>query len=188
MHEAAANGQIESMQLLLQHGADINGTPGTPWSDMCSAARSPPIQCAVAAGHDETIQWILEQGADAGPGLKTAAETDNLSAARLLLDRGSATMLTWGGPAFRVALTAGHVAMAHLLLSAGPPNYFMSAAPPHPGVTLLDLGFCVSHFRERHDDHTMSELLRAAVQHGHTGFAQMLRQRGVVLPSTTEEE
>jgi hypothetical protein len=64
----------------------------------------------------------------------------------------------------------------------------MSDAVPHPGVALEDMGFCVDHFLELHDDHMASELLRAAMQHGHTGYAQMLRQEGVVLPTITEDE
>jgi hypothetical protein len=78
--------------------------------------------------------------------------------------------------------------MASLFLSAGPPDFFMSDATPHPGVTALDMDFCVGHFMGMHGQHTMAGLLRAAVQHGHTGFARMLRQEGVVLPSIAEEE
>jgi hypothetical protein len=62
--EAAAADQVQAMQLLLQHGADINGTPGTPWSD---SGHVRPHLCAISAGCAPfTIQWMLEQGADAG--------------------------------------------------------------------------------------------------------------------------
>jgi hypothetical protein len=97
MYEAAANSQIDSMQLLLQHGADINCTSGMPWSEACQTV--PPVQAAVIQGQaPATIQWMLEQGADAGPALKAAAVTDNLPVLRLLLDSGP-DINTRGGPA-----------------------------------------------------------------------------------------
>jgi hypothetical protein len=179
MFAAAANGHVESMQILLQHGADINCKPGTPWSEMGEARKSQPVQYAVMNGRDRATQWMLEQGADAGPALAAAAEYGNLFAARLLLSKGADTMLVWGGLALRSALRRGHDEMVHLLLSAGPPDGFMSKARPHPDIVVDSLDFCVCRFLGKHDCHTASALLQAAVQHGHTVFAQMLQEQGV---------
>jgi hypothetical protein len=181
MCDAALSGNVQAMQLLLQHGADINGTPGTPWSSPYRGYW--PLQVAVALKPaPATIQWMLEQGADAGQALAPAASAGNLPVLRLLLERG-ADISTWGGQAFRKSLANCQTEAACLLLGAGPPDYFMSAAPPHPEVVMDDLDHCVSTFLQQVDDHQASALLQAAVQHGHTGLTQMLQQRGVALPT-----
>jgi ankyrin repeat protein len=182
MHGAATTGNVQAMQILLQHGADINATPGTPWSDPYPSER--PLHAAIAKRQaPATIQWMLEQGADAGPALPAAAEAGNLPVLSLLLDWG-ADISTWGGRAFSTALFECQSQAACLLLRAGPPDYFMSAAHPHPGIKVNDINHCVNRFLQlANGDHHASALLQAAVQHGHTHFAQLLEQRGATLPT-----
>jgi hypothetical protein len=126
---------------------------------------------------------MLEQGADAGPALPTAlptaAEVGNLPVLRLLLDWG-ADISTWGGWALLSALSECQTEAACLLLGAGPPDYFM---PAHPGIQMDNLDRWLDSYLREHGHQQASALLQAAVQHGHTGFAQMLKQRGVVLPA-----
>jgi ankyrin repeat protein len=181
LSEAAHYGQVQAMQLLLQHGADINGTPGTPWSEPYQMQW--PLQSAVAQGHVAAVQWMLEQGADAGPALATAAEVGNLPVLRLLLDWG-ADISTWGGLAFRAALGECQTHAACLLLGAGPADYFMSAAPPHPNLELADISLRASNYVEKIDYQQASALWQAAVQRGHRWFAQLLEQEGVALPTS----
>jgi ankyrin repeat protein len=170
------------MQLLMQHGADINGKPGTPWMGTHHMSSEPPLVHAVYYNGVSTTQWMLEQGAEPSPALAAAARAGNLPVFRLLLGWG-ADISTWGGLAFRLALANQCMGIACLLLGAGPPDYFMSAAPPHPHIELDDIGDCVRSFLEDADDEQASALLQAAVQHGHTEFAQMLQQEGVTLPT-----
>jgi hypothetical protein len=99
MHHAASTGNVQAMQLLLQHGAGINSTR------RLSAPRTPddsqwPLLSAVQKGQaPATIQWMLEQGANAGPALASAAQSGNLPVLGLLLDWGP-DMDTWGELAF----------------------------------------------------------------------------------------
>jgi hypothetical protein len=181
MQEAASIGNFQAMQFLLQHGADINATPGTPWGEPYHIRT--PLCAAVVQGHaPATVEWMLEQGANAGPALATAARIGNLPVLRKLLDWG-ADINTWGGLAFRSALCECQTEAACLLLGAGPPDYFMSAAPPHPGMGLDDIDHLVSNYVHKGGHQHASTLLQTAVQHGHTEFAQMLQEQGVALPA-----
>jgi ankyrin repeat protein len=176
MHAAAYHGPVQAMQLLLQHGADINSKPGTPWSNLHRASLDVPLAYAAYNNGVTTIQWMLEQGADAGLALVTASSVGNLPVL-------GADINTWGGLALRLALPKWHLSTSCLLLGAGPPDYFMSAAPPHPGMEMEDINYCVSAFLQMADEHKALALLQAAVQHGHTVFAQMLQEQGVALPA-----
>jgi hypothetical protein len=179
--EAAYYGNAQAMQLLLQHGADINGKPGTPWSDN-RVSTDTPLAHAVYNNSVSFIKWMLEQGAHAGPALAAAVRAGNLPVFRLLLDW-EPDISTWGGLAFRSALKECRMGIACLLLGAGPPGYFMSATPPHPGIEMDDIDYCLNRFLEMAYDDQAPAFLQAAVQHGHTEFAQMLQQRRVALPT-----
>jgi ankyrin repeat protein len=91
---AARNGQIESLEILLQRGAQINADP----------YRGAALHWAVRKpGLETTINWLIEHGVDVnqrasfgGPGygervapLHVAAETGNLDAVRILLAAGA---------------------------------------------------------------------------------------------------
>jgi hypothetical protein len=64
-----------------------------------------------------------------------------------------------------------------LLLGAGPPDYFMLGSRPitDDGVMMLLL--------RRVSPEQASQVLQAAVQHGHTGLTQVLQQMGVAVPA-----
>jgi hypothetical protein len=146
-----------------------------PWSNPYFSQW--PLHAAIAQGQaPATIQWMVEQGADASQALPTAAEAGNLPVLRLLLDWG-ADISTWGTWALQAALSELHTHAACMLLAAGPPDYFMSAALPHSGIDMRsDIDRCVNTFLQQVDDQQASALLQAAVHHGHIGFAQMLQR------------
>jgi ankyrin repeat protein len=183
MYDAASNGQVQAMQLLLQHGAHINGNNGTPWKDKHYRVPLPPLERAVAHNQVTAIQWMLEQGADAGPALSTAAGAGNLPIVCLLLESG-ADVATWGGGAFSAAMKGQSegrdtLEVVLLLLASGPTDYFM----PKPDSPLAPDHFLrhVKSFLHSLGQHKAATLLQAAVQHGHTEFAQMLLREGVAV-------
>jgi hypothetical protein len=57
---AAEGGHVAAMQLLMQHGADVNNAKGTPWSGEQYGSRLnfTPLQIAAARGHSEVIRWV----------------------------------------------------------------------------------------------------------------------------------
>ena len=59
LHEAAWRGELEDMEQLLEHGADVNAEGG-----MYNKA----LQAAAKSGSDDIVSWLLEKGADASLG------------------------------------------------------------------------------------------------------------------------
>ena len=90
---AARNGQIESMQTLIDLGADVNSNP----------YRGTPLLWAIYSADNDAASWLLERGADpnlrhdfGGEGhgvnataLHLAAQFNSLDYIKLLLDRGA---------------------------------------------------------------------------------------------------
>ena len=86
---AAFLGQLEVVQYLAAHGADINAaaTNGSGYNALTGA---------VTSGHVAVVQWLLEHGANANyrysagySPLLTAAANGRLDIAKLLLDHGA---------------------------------------------------------------------------------------------------
>jgi ankyrin repeat protein len=90
---AARNGQLESMEHLVQRGANVNANP----------YRGTPLLWAIYSDREEVAGWLMDQGAD--PDLKhdfggtthgtgavamhLAAQYSGLKCLRLLIDRGA---------------------------------------------------------------------------------------------------
>jgi ankyrin repeat protein len=169
MSSAAANGQHEAMQVLMQHGADINGSPGTPWS--CASDQEPPFKQVVMWGDAETVAWMLQHGANATAALGVAGTREDPEIIRLLLQWG-ADVNAEGPYAMLAALRLCRVEVAHVLLAAGPPDYFTN------DIGDCEVSMCLNHMKPDQ----APALLQAALQHGHVGFATMLQQQGIRLP------
>jgi hypothetical protein len=176
MYYAAFYGHRQAMQLLMQHGADINGRCGTPWSDW--EEKYSPMRTAAEMKQYDTVAWMLEHGADATAALEDAAKLGGTTFPRLLLDWGVDVKST-GADAIRTALWRCLYSVVHLLLSAGPADYFMSGAQER-----TRMGSFIRHCVPQIKPGEASALLQAAVQHEHTSFAQMLRSAGAVLTSS----
>ncbi len=69
LHDAALSGNVGAVQILLDHGADINAT------DRDSGAT--PLYMAATMGREEVVNLLLEKGADTkkGPSAVKAAQT-----------------------------------------------------------------------------------------------------------------
>jgi hypothetical protein len=66
MAEAALCGNIAAMEVLVQHGADVNGSRGSPWQ--CDEDSFPwrcPIYNAVLHGQVAAVAWLLQHLAKA---------------------------------------------------------------------------------------------------------------------------
>jgi hypothetical protein len=180
MTEAAVSGQVQAMQLLVQHGADIHGTTATPWTSHVMMSL-PPLHHAAFYNHIPAVQWLLQRGADVRQ-LALATQLGNLSTVRLLQESGR-DISTWGGIAFEAAIAGAikdrdNVEVLLQLLSLSPPDYFLPV--PHPdNVRSAQFVRVVNNYLEEIQHQQAVRLLQAAVQHGHTGFAQMLQREGV---------
>jgi ankyrin repeat protein len=64
---AARNGNIEIMQMLLDHGANVNahpyGTYSTDIQERESESWGSALHCAIKEGHIEAVRFLLEKGA-----------------------------------------------------------------------------------------------------------------------------
>jgi ankyrin repeat protein len=183
MYEAVTRGQIQAIQLLIQHGADIDGKDGTPWT-LQNTVSLPPLGLAAYGDQIPAVQWMLQHGADAKPLAQTTL-WGNLSAVRLLQESGR-DISTWGRVAFDAAILEAtskrdNVEVVLQLLSLSPPDYFLSV--PHPDNARRDqLVRRFKNYLEQIQHQKAVRLLQAAVRHGHTGFVQLLQQEGVAAP------
>jgi ankyrin len=55
LHYAVFNGDADSVELLLEHGADVNAIAGNGWT---------PLHIACASGREALVDLLLENGAD----------------------------------------------------------------------------------------------------------------------------
>jgi ankyrin repeat protein len=83
--EAAANGHLDVVKLLIENGADVN-LKGEAWYG--------PLHAAAANGHIEVVKILLENGADVSifhqnKPLHNAAMNGHIEVAEILLDNGA---------------------------------------------------------------------------------------------------
>jgi hypothetical protein len=174
MYWAALHAQVPAMQLLLQHGADIHNIKGQPWS---SGEAGLPLKGAAFSGQLEAVRWLLEQGVtdvEVGEALKEAVIGGHVSIVRYLLQECSRSINDHGPAALTAALQRGNPEAVCLLLEAGTPT---------DGPTFVQAAYrylkCLDHYRPEAVDAT----LQAATQHGHTQFAEVLRELRAAQPS-----
>lgn len=116
--EAAANGHLDVVRLLVENGADVN-LKGEAWEG--------PLHFAAERGHVEIVQFLLDHGADIwlfkphNTPLHSAARGGQLEVARILLAHGAD--INWKGideaTPLEVAVSHEQLDMVKLLLANG---------------------------------------------------------------------
>lgn len=92
---AAAGGDVESVRLLLSHGAPVNAQPGASHESFVLGGGRSALMWAAFRGDTTTINVLLDAGADVngvgllGTPLSQAAWADQTEAARVLIARGA---------------------------------------------------------------------------------------------------
>jgi ankyrin repeat protein len=111
LHQAAADGDIEQIKLLIQKGADVNARDGE---------RNTPLEYAIEEGNVEIIQLLIEAGADvnAGAPLQAATYANSIETVRLLIERG-ADLNAGPWTALHSAVWMGNSDIAELLIQKG---------------------------------------------------------------------
>lgn len=77
---AAEAGHLEAVKFLLEHDADIEAVNGHRQTALAEAAEN---------GHQETVIYLIDQGANPQPGLWWAVREGHLEIVRLLIDNGA---------------------------------------------------------------------------------------------------
>lgn len=201
---AARNGQVAVMELLLNHGADINATANQERGQTA-------LQMAAGGGHLDAMKLLLDRGADINPtpvdigdwtALQAAAEGGHLDATKLLLDRGAdinAAPASYDGrTALQAAAGSGHLDTVKLLIDRGADINAVPAS--HNGRTalqaaaggghlnaiklLLDKGADVNAALASHNGRTA---LQAAAEGKHLDAMTLLLDRGADVNSAPAE-
>ncbi|KAJ5477775.1 hypothetical protein N7530_003284 [Penicillium desertorum] len=132
--QASTRGHKETVQLLLDQGADVNAQGG--WYGNA-------LQAASAGGHKETVKLLLDQGADIsaqggcyGNALQAASTRGLKEVVQLLLDQGPDVNARGGTyrNALHAASTRGHIDIVQLLLDQ---DADVSALGGEFGIALL---------------------------------------------------
>jgi hypothetical protein len=183
MQAATSCGYIAAMEVLVQHGADVNGSKGSPWQcdeDVFPAWR--PICLTVMHGQIAAVAWLLQQGItgeDCGLGqaLDAAAYSADAALMHMLLSHSPAQAFipSHGASALLIAVQLGHIAVAEELLKAGVPS---SVQAIQHAWGCDSEGSVRTLLRKRllTDHEQAAALLQAAIQNGHPEFAQLLRE------------
>jgi hypothetical protein len=139
---AAAEGHVSCMQLLVQHGADVNA--GTQHFDTSS-----PLLKAMWSKCPEAVVWLLQQGAHVEPAgsnnttLKAAVKVPALPCIPVLLRHG---VLDRDGSALYLAARGGPAQLVQILLNAGPATVELGALGQRVAqashITRLQLALC----------------------------------------------
>jgi hypothetical protein len=184
MAVAASCGNIAAMEVLVQHGADVNDSKGSAWrSDVFSGEQS-PLWMAVVHEQVAAVGWLLQQGVTAeGSGLshalEMAARKEDPTLICMLLSYSptQAIIPSWGPAALLRAVRFGLVAVAEELLKAGVPTT-AQAIQHAEGLDGEDnvRKLLRNHLSKVEAYQQSPAILQAASQHGHMDFAQLLRE------------
>jgi ankyrin repeat protein len=121
LHWAAVNGHHSVVKLLLENLL----RPAAPLGQFHLPPRlETPLELAAAGGHEETVRFLLDNGAevdysskDGGTALFAAVENSHEGTVRLLLEAGAnpSTKLERGATPLSIAISSGHTGVARAL-------------------------------------------------------------------------
>jgi ankyrin repeat protein len=202
---ATKAGSLDIIQLLLDHGADINASPA-------AQEGMTALQAASRAGSLDVVRRLLEAGADvnASPALhsgmtalQAASRAGSLDIVQLLLDHGAdinaSPAAQEGMTALQAASRAGSLDVVRCLLEVGAD--LRSAAESHLGITALQIAVesgnigivetlldAAAQVYNPLEPEYGGVLLRAAASHGYVSIILLLlddvmsREADIVLP------
>ncbi len=116
LHEAAADGDIEQVKLLISKGADVNAE---------DEEKKTPLHYATETGKMEVVQLLVEAGAEVNAGkndwppLSIAVDKDNVAVAEYLIAHGADVNAPVGWTPLQDAAGYGSVEMVELLIDKG---------------------------------------------------------------------
>jgi ankyrin repeat protein len=202
LHGAAGSGHAAIVRRLLKAGADIEG--GEIWNPY---ARDKPrrtrehtaLQEAALGGHLETMETLLEAGADVHvpaadrgrSALQAAAENGSVDVVRRLLTAGANVnepASEWGRTSLQAATENGHLEVVEILLGAGAQVETEVAYSKFPAIALASEKGHLSIFRalldhmnaqNAADTHSVRvNALQKAAGKGHREIVQALLDAG----------
>ncbi|RMZ87896.1 hypothetical protein DV736_g4876, partial [Chaetothyriales sp. CBS 134916] len=126
---ASDYGYVKVVQMLLEHGADINAQGGY-YADVNAQGGlyGNALQAASDSGHEKVVQMLLERGADVnaqggyyGNALQAASEGGHEKVVQMLLEHGADVNAQGGeyGNALQAASNGGHEKVVQTLLEHG---------------------------------------------------------------------
>lgn len=117
LYYASGRGNLDTAQLLIKHGADVNALGANGWR---------PVHAASTNGHLKTLHLLIGSGADIHArhedwtALYLAAGKGHLEVVRVLLESGAdPDVQRWNGTSLHRACQRGHLEVAQLLLKYG---------------------------------------------------------------------
>jgi hypothetical protein len=201
--DAAATGFIEELQLLLARRPDITITPAT-WSEAMARASGKGqaqmmqhlLQHRAGLGHDtqawlrellrtafvrrqvRLIAWLLAQGLtdqEAGAVLLRTLSVTSVAVITLLLTQKPGSAATLGAAAVYRALRSKRPDSARALLELIAPEHMATSWPLLVAMAPSDRAVFKSLKRRKLPHENWTPVLEAAIQHGHTQVARLLR-------------
>lgn len=156
LHNAAMSGNVNMVDILIQHKADVN----IPDEDGIT-----PLYMAVRGNHKEVVSLLLDNGAtvnfinkDGASALCCAVLLNNKDILEMLIKKGANVNENGGEPLMNAILTGRRLALKSLLQSEG-----------------IDV----------HMDYNGRNALGAAAEAGHWNIVKMLIDKGVAVDSIT---
>jgi len=186
LSEAAWNGDIKRIKLLLLAGADVNS---------CVSEGGCPLITASSGGQTETVRFLLDKGGNINirnengrTALTDAVYNNHIATVRLLLSRGADVNARADGyTLLDRASHKGQTEVASLLLANGAGSngdsdvaLRIAIINHHPEIVklLLDKGIDVNKEYDSESHSTLPSALHLAIKSGSPEMIKMLKQAG----------
>jgi hypothetical protein len=170
MHQAAAKGHIQIMQHLMQHAASL-GYDTQPWFQQALVE-------AACCDRANSAAWLLEQGMtdeEVGNVLAFAASVISVAVIRVLLTQQPGCVSIHGALAVDTALRENRLEAARVLLELAAPEAMSLSWPAFIGESEQATFESLKSQMSKYPLEPLAPVLEAAIQHGHSQVARVLR-------------